>query len=237
MNFYEEKKYTGEVWVRNTNDLVYPLPTALSAIFLKYKRINSDFYNELQLNKINVFEIFYDTLFIQTQTGYILEKYTYDGSGFLPSNQINNFNAFKKGLPMDYWFDEVDKKIYTFEVLSSYSIEGGGFINVLNIPFEFKSFNLKNGESDIILSLNQQLSFTTIDVPPLDENGSFISTFFTNNFLNDPKLTYNIDTNVFNVSFVIKDAFSNFGLLSMNFNKKEVLEINGMLPFGVNYIS
>jgi hypothetical protein len=237
MNFYEEKKYTGEVWVRNTNDLVYPLPTALSAIFLKYKLINADFYNELQLNKINAFEIFYDTLFIQTQTGYILEKYTYDGSGFLPSNQINNFNAFKKGLAMDYWFDEVDKKIYTFEVLSSYSIENSGFINVLNIPFEFKSFNLKNGESDIILSLNQQLSFTTIDVPSLDENGSFISTFFTNNFLSDPKLTYNIDTNVFNASFVIKDFFSNFGLLSMNFNKKEVLEFNGMLPFGVNYIS
>jgi hypothetical protein len=115
MSIYYDKQVPGEIWLRDLGNNVTAGNKVLSSIFLKYKNINETFYSELTSNKINRFDVIFDTIFIETTSGFIFEKFYVDSGSIVPFNQINFFN-FRKNTTVDYWYSENKNKIFFTEI-------------------------------------------------------------------------------------------------------------------------
>lgn len=218
----EKNSFLGEIWMRDSNDNVYTLNESLSSVFIKYKKPQNAFYNELTSNRIKNFDTFYDSIFIQTKSGYIFEKYTSENSSIVPYNKIDNFNSTKTNNSIDYWFDETNGIVYFFEFVDSGFTPPLLNYSMIQYAFNFKSFDTK---TNIISNhINNKIYFWLYEPKDL---------YMTNGYTNDPKLSYNPETKTFNVSFTIKnDIQSSMGIVSMNFKRDEVKEINTWIPFG-----
>lgn len=220
MNFYTESNYNGELWLRDTNDNVVPANQLLKFIYLKYKDKNNDFYNDLTSNFIKKFDVFYDSFYIETENGYIFEKYKMQDSLIYPFTQINNHNI--SILNIDYWFDEIDKKVYFINVRKPQDIlTPVQNTALIQYSFTFNVFDIKTGI--IKKLLDENLAFDLLNPENLTN---------LNDIKEDPKLTYNPDTNNFNVSFIIRNQIKKLGLISIILNKFEIKKINTFIPFG-----
>lgn len=232
MTINSELNSLGQLWVKNIKGDVLTVNEAFSSIFIKYQNSNTTFFNELTANKIKRFDTFYDSFLIQTNSGYIFEKYFVQGYDFKPYNKINNFQSqktsnpftnFEKPTNFDYWFDENEKVIYFFE-FDSYNAQAPTIdlkYSQIKYKFNFKKFDTK---TNIIESLLTQTVSFWLENPKLFFN--------TNGVKGEPRLTYNEDTKTFNVSFLVRNDVKEFGIISMNFKKDKVLEVNTYIPFG-----
>jgi hypothetical protein len=220
MNFYTETDFNGELWLRDSNDNVLPANQLLSSIYIKYRSTNSTFYNDLTSNIIKRFDSFYDTFFIETENGYFFEKYKIENFEIYPYNQINNYNISTKEI--DYWFDENENKIFfvnTNPISNTVNpIENSALIRY---SFSFNVFDIKTGRIDVLL--NENLEFDVLR----PENLTDLS-----DIKEDPKLTYNPDTNNFNISFIIRNNANKMGIISIILNEYEIKKIDAFIPFG-----
>ncbi len=217
MNSYIENTNNGQLWLKDLNNNIKSANTLLSSVFAKYEKYGN-FYNELNTNNISNFDVFYDTILIITNTGYAFEKITINDSTIKPYNQFTSYFV-NNSLKMDYWFDEKDKKIY----FCGFNDIIGNNLPQLNFSLFFKEFDIKKG---IIKDhFNSTVSLALISKSNLNDS---------NGIKENPKLTYNSDTNMFNVSFIIKNNISKLGLISVNISGQpqiEIEEINSFLPF------
>ena len=220
MSIYYNKQLPGELWLRDLGDKVSPAYNVLSSIYIKYKAINNSFFFDLTSNNINRFDVIYDTLFVETSSGYIFEKFYVDYNSVIqPYNQINLFNT-RKNTTVDYWYSEPQKKIYFTEVFSA---SGLPVNNVFTFGFIFKSFDCNTGLASVVLLQNINLAYTS--------SINWVNSSFK---IENPKLTYNPDTKTFNTSFILRNSTGDFGLLSLNIIDlavPQISEINGFLPY------
>lgn len=222
MNTYNQSHSAGNLWLRNITNTVLPANLALSSVFIKYKNTNEKFFYDLNLNNIIKFDTFYDSFFIQTSSGYAFEKIVVNGSDIQPFTQFNSFvpNTY---LNIDYWFNESKKLVY---YCGFNQLNGTNSSNII-FSFYFNSFDIKTSQTTSYLN-------NTITLNLVSPSGWSN----TNGEKEDPKLTYNSDTNIFNMSFIIRNDFNNLGLISINFNEYEIDEINTFIPFAtVNTLS
>lgn len=217
MSDFIEKFESGEMWLRYPSGVIYPAPSALSSLYLKYSPIDSDFYAELKQNEILRFDNFYDTIFIETKSGHIFDQLTFEDNAFVPTNLDNRFKDTKENyVALDYWLDEKNKKIYTS--INQYNVSS---LSSVQIGIMMEQF-------DIIRNLFNLKLFYEIKL-------DFGANIYTKTpILEPPKLTYNIDTRRFNISFIIRGPNKEMGLISSNVAKYEYLdveEVNCFLPF------
>ncbi len=221
MSIYFNQQLPGQLWLRDLNDNVSPAYNILSSVYIKYKTINSSFFSDLTSNNINKFDVIYDTLFIETNNGYIFEKFYVDyNSQIQPYSQMNLFNT-RKNTTVDYWYSESNKIIYFTELFFTQN-------SVINKTFSFglllKSFDCITGVASTVL-------LKKINLTSINQNLSGSSFIFEN-----PKLTFNPDTKTFNISVILRNSAKDFGLLSLNIiniSNPQISEINGFLPFFV----
>jgi hypothetical protein len=234
MNLYDKIPQTGELWLRSTNDKRIPATTCLSAIYQKYAATYPTFFKELTSNNITRFDVFYDTIFVETPSGYIYEKTIPDGDQLLP---YSSYNFYTPIIPKrtgyagfstrsNYWFDEKNNKIYY-----TYAAPLDENKNV-NTRFSFTlhlcKFDIKTANIETLIFDRVRLVFG------FSENWSN-----TNLFLEDPCLTFNETTRLFNVSLLLKNSVREFGLISINISQGDgglrdifyVTEANAFLPF------
>jgi len=223
MSLYNEKNIKGVLWLRDANENVYNAQQALSSLYFKYEKIHENFYSDLIKNEIEKFDVFYDTLFVQTSSGYIFEKYKHEEGIIKPFNQINNFNLKQNNFDIDYWLNENKKIVYYFEFQNTpyIPVKIQENIATLNFAFKFNKFDLINGEAKTLINKNISLKLSP-----------FNNLTNSNGIKENPKLTYNSDTNVFNSSFIIRNNINELGLISINFNEIEIIEINTFIPYG-----
>ncbi len=217
MNAYEESFKDGELWIKQSSGVLYPASSALSSLYLKYLPINFEFYQELKNNKIIQFDTFYDVLFIETNKGHIFDKMTFENEVFVPFSQDNRFlerqNTSKY---LDLWLDERNKKIYTSIIEFYHTTLSSVQIDVLLEQF------------DIIQNIFNPKLLYKIDI----NFGQNI--YFNLPKIETPKLTYNNDTKTFNVSFILRGPNDEFGLISSNIVKSNILEVsetNCFIPY------
>ncbi len=220
MSLYIQSQNTGELWLRNSIGNIESGSQLLSSIYLKYNNIpeSNNFYNELANNKITRFDVFYDCIFIETESGCFFEKIDVnENQSLTPFTKTYFFNQ-KKTTPIDYWLNETNKKIYFTDI---------NFVTILGPSFTFdislKEFDCVSGNTTLKMNERVELFFTSADLwfdfTPTIEN---------------PKLTYNSDTKTYNVSFVFRSKTGNFALLSimMVFEKMfKISKIDGIVPF------
>lgn len=223
MSIYYDRLTPGELWTRNLKNNVDSANNSLSSIFYKYQSINSTFFSELTSNRICKLDVFYDSLFLETETGFIFEK-TFTDNNFTirPFNQINQFNL-NLNTRSDYWFDEQKNKIY-FTQLGFFGdpVKAQGEKYFVFVLF-FREFNCTTGLTETLLEQEIKVAYTSA------------SNWKDSDFsMETPKLTYNKDTRTFNVSFIIRNTIKDFGILSINIldiNDIRISEISGFLPF------
>jgi hypothetical protein len=216
MNFYNDTKFTGELWLRDANNNVQEVGTVLSAVFLKYKDLYPDFYYDLNFNIITKFDVFYDSFYIQTPNGYIFEKVIFQNSEMIPYSLFDHRSPLGSN-NIDYWFDEINKKVYFC-----------GFSEVEPVTAKSINFSLFFKEFDI--NTNKIKEFYTKSIHlALDNSTNLLSSYGVKD---DPKITYNADTNIFNVSFLVKNDIKQNALISINLNQNNILEVNSFIPFG-----
>lgn len=221
MNFYKDIKLQGELWFRGNDDVVYPANQALSSVYEKYKVEYPELFYLLDNNLVVNFDNFYDTFFIQTSAGYIFEKYTYDQNQIVPFNQVFNYFKYKSNLNIDYWLNENKKIVYWVEFKTTDFDPGYSNVSVINFSFDFNKFDLTTGIYENIFS--EKVNLYSLNTQNLTAS---------NGVKENPKLTYNSDTNLFNLSFIIRNDLNVFGLVSVNFSEKYIEEVNTFIPFG-----
>ena len=206
--------------MRDLKNNVDSISNMLSSIILKYKNINYNFYYYLNSNEITRFDLFYDTFFIETPSGYIFEKFYIESESIFPFNKINLFNE-RKTTAVDYWYSENKNKIYFTEI--DFIPSNNTDENYIDFILYFKNFDCTTGLGNNLLTNEIRIFFDTID------NWNRSKVTFEN-----PKLTYNLDTKKFNVSFILRNSAKTLSLISINIlnkNNPEIIEINSFIPF------
>lgn len=217
MSLYNQELTTGKLWLRNVIGNIDSASNVLSAIYEKYQEV-THFYNELINNEILKFDVFYDCVFIETQSGCFFEKINVDENfSLLPYTKFFFYNE-RKTTSVDYWFDETQNKVFFTEIQ---------FESIINQTFKFilyfYEFDLITGFTKLVLKDRINLRFK--DSPQWSNFTPEIET---------PKLAYNVDTKNYNVSFIFRGKDRQFALLSIMIKKDvdfKISKINGIVPF------
>jgi hypothetical protein len=217
MNKFIENLTSGEIWIRTPSGKIIPSTDALSALNLKYSTINPLFYFELTYNEIKRFDFFYNVIFIETASGYIFDKLTSIKNVLTPVNNDNRL-TLKPTMESnpDYWLDENNKKIYVV------SNELKAWTNTtVNLEVQIKQFDITRNlySTKFLYDINLNFPSSLYTTPPTIE---------------PCKISYNVDTRCFNVSFILRGNNQEFGLISTILKKNENLvidNINCLLPY------
>ena len=120
MSIYNNKFKNGQMWLRTLDGTIQQTYNILSSVFIKYQNLNQSFFNEISTNNILRFDVFYDNIFIETKSGYTFEKIFFDQKtdSFIPFQYNSNFNL-NTYVPIDYWFDETNLKIYIAQIAAT----------------------------------------------------------------------------------------------------------------------
>ena len=139
---------------------------------------------------------FYDVFYIETDVGYIFEKFMVDMDNIVyPFLNDNHFTKIINTSPC-YWFDDKELKIYIVDVISGYQeILSFNFFIILKEQIIFNCSNSSNWGNSI----------------PIIEK---------------PTISYNQSTNKFNLSFIFRNNNKEIGIISVNFLKKINIELD-----------
>lgn len=182
---------SGELFIRTVNGEIVPGHLFLKNIKNKY--FNQDFNLELETSKILKFDSFLNSIFIETDSYFLIEKYYIDPSDNLPQPSNLYHNLFTKQFALiDYWYEEKFKKI----LISSLIKDGESFLLTII------QNSLENGQSIKILEENLNISGF-----PNEWDWSLVE-------IKSVKITYNTDSKMYNVSFLIK-TLDRWGLISV----------------------
>jgi hypothetical protein len=220
MSLYIQSQNTGELWLRNAIGQIESASDLLSAIYLKYSDIDgsSQFYNEMNNNQITRFDVFYDCIFVETKSGCFFEKIDLnENQSLTPFTKTYFFNP-KQTTQIDYFLNEYQHKIY-FTDINLVSI----FENVFVFDISLKQFDCDSGLTTLQMNERVELYFSNAE-----------SWFSFTPVIENPKLAYNPDTKMFNVSFVFRSKTGQFALLSamIDFDKTyKISKIDGIVPF------
>lgn len=225
----------GKIWIKDFNDNIISFNEAFSSVFIKYQKneFSRSFYDTLSSNEILNYEVFYDSILLQTKSGFCIDRYKIENDKIAPFDlKINYLNKNE----ISYWFDEQDYKVYIFYFLpddvvqvKSHTTPDGElwYFKQISINFDFYVYDIKN--NNLKKLINKKLKYWFGNEVSKFEN---IPTK-TPNIKSKPLLSFNPDTKTFNVSFTIKqNQFSEFGIISINFKKTKILEVNNWIPWG-----
>lgn len=221
MKIFSSQFVDGELWLRSLNGNVEPATIVLSSIYIKYEPISTLFYNDLVKNMIVNFDVFYDSVYIETETGFIFEKIsqTFDGQ-LIPFQNNNNFIQ-KTQVPIDYWLNEDLYKIYFVDIKCGIQSTTSFSYYVLIYEYDINTGVIKLLFKHLI----------TLELIAADGWGGEIP------ILEKPKICYNKDTNRYNVSFIFRNNKNKIGIISMNFSNigEFVMEkLKGIIPFATS---
>jgi hypothetical protein len=191
----------GELWVRTPYDNIVPGATALSAIYAKYATVPA-VYSQLSAGEIYSIDVIYDVLVIELADFVLFEKIEFDYT----NNTIKNTNTTSKvfNLSADnmyyggFWFHEKDKRLTVCTCVSS-SYGGIPYIYPELFRIGLDNFSIERiytgyEDTNVLLPITQ-VFFTEVDAP---------------------QLTYNNDTDTFNVSILCKDANKKVYIISID---------------------
>lgn len=191
---------TGHLWVRTPYDTIIPGISALSAIFAKYAN-NTAVFAEISSSTIYSFDVVYDVLIIELDNYVLFEKveFDYDTNTFKNTNtsaklfSLSAANIYYSG----FWFHEKENRLTVcITVSSSYGFIPYFYPELYRIDLaDFSMQKIYSGREETALLLPTSATFIDVDAPIL---------------------TYNNDTDTFNVSLLGKDADKKCYIVSMD---------------------
>jgi hypothetical protein len=190
---YDKKQLVGDLWVRTATNHIQPASAALSAFFVDFMQLTATPAISSEMYLIKNFDIFYDTLMVQTENWILFNKIDFDYDTGVIDFNINNIHYINlKESNSDnkfagtWTFDE--DKMVTIAVLIS---------SVANIYPQLRSLNLNTNEMTYIYNT------------PTSETNQLSTLLLTS--IEEPVFTYNKDTLMYNMAFITKSSnYSSF---------------------------
>lgn len=206
MTIYEKQNSSGNAWFRGSNNKKISGNIALSAFGEKYSNISPTLTWDITSNNIKRLDVIQDIIIIETPAGFFVDKFEIVDGLPIPTGNYDNSTTYPESYSMDYWFDESDRKIYTFCVGIS------SFIDTTNpFTYEIKEYDIKNDQYSRKSILHTDISGYLIDV------------------LDPIKVCYNTDSHIFNVTTVFSiSGASSFNIISTNIKRSETFEIDAV---------
>lgn len=168
----------------------------LGSDFLKnilHKYDNFLFSEEINSSALLKIDCFLDSILIETQNFFLIEKIFQNSPASLPEPYNLFDNLFtKENYMTDYWYDEKNKKI-----LSCFLRKNNNNFSLL-----IRESSLSSGQTSTILQ--ETLNITNFPNSWIWDEIS----------LNSVKITYNKDTRIYNISFLVKTT-ENWGIISV----------------------
>lgn len=195
----EHSNIPGELWVRNNSQNVLPANMALSSVFTPFKGLTAiNVYKEMTENKIQLFNCYFDTIFIKTPSLVLFAKISYN----YETKQIEMvFDDVRwKELNSDFtfnnvWFITEQKKVYSLYTKT----ENNNFY-----PYIYE-LNLSNREFKCIFNTYENNKFGS---PPTTFKVLENASFYYNNLLKTFLVTYagrDIQNKMFVVDYYVKN--------------------------------
>jgi hypothetical protein len=207
MKIYEKQNNSGEAWFRGSNNKKLAGNIALSAFGEKYSNISQTIYSDITANNIKKLDVIQDVIILETPSGFFIDRFEISEGIPIPNGNYNNSITYSDSYSMDYWFDEINKKVYT--------VYGGisSFSNNINNKFVYDIYEFLISENIYkkMVSLYFDLSCAIIDnLDPL-------------------KLCYNQDTRIFNISTVFRiSGVNEVNLFSANMKNFDNISIDSL---------
>ena len=210
-----EYRIYGDMYFRRASDSeVIPLSSALSAIFIKY---NQTIQEEIYTKVIN-FDIYYDTILIETENYAIFDAVVPSPDGNTIYSNTGTMNAISKGIHREFekvstvWFDEINNNLLVCKmcILPELSATNYKIIypKIYLLDIGTKEFSqVYPQERDENLTFEMLRGFSLID-KSIELNIVEID---------KPVLTYNNDTDTYKLTYVGRDVSCMFYIFVIEF--------------------
>lgn len=196
----------GSLFVKDIAGNTVNITTALSYLQSKYP---SSAYQNLTAGILN-FEMVYDTLFIQTNNYLIVDKVKFENGQFENPNTSNNIFEYNQSL-----YNPISNR-YKLNNFVYFAV-----INVQGTPTTTSIFTYPTIYKIDTTTLKSYKVFPDTDISNYTNDFQIdtVSKLYTQ--IDTPKLTYNSDLNMFNVTYLIKDQNKMPYLFTINFKDKQ----------------
>lgn len=221
-SFFSKQANFGKIYVKNINKPanwpnVKELTETLTYIDTKY---SSTIGNELS-TCVKDFDLFYNTLFIETSSFLVVENVDYN----IKSNDFDNSGSISNVLSTNTSnFDKISNRFKVGDDVFYVKLIHEGAINTNTVFKDFKvypeiyKYNYIAGKTELI--------YPTPQTPVVNDSNYF------NSFNNDvvflesskPALTYSSENELFNLSFILKDQNKTPRLVSYIFEYKNQIK-------------
>lgn len=209
----------GPLYIRTSKNEIYEANQLLSSVYIKYSPYKN-VYHDITNNNIEKMDVIYDTLYIKTSSGCFFEKIYSDNNNIFPSNLTTSYYPLCT-FPMDYWYSENKNKIYFIDVQDVYKNTIGSHpLSSFKFLFNFGVYNCSIG------SVENLYKYET-SIYPLT-GSEWVNNLY---IMKDPKLTYNTDTNLFNISFILKNYKNQLGIVSINLINNKAFDVSELNMF------
>lgn len=202
---YETKNTDyGTLYFRNgSSTTIVPVSAALSAVFVKYPE---NIVNEINNNLIS-FDIFYDTIFFETEHFVIFDTLKFNRIAEIPVQGSGKLNYLTKEINEPFertsnvWFDEFEKNIYICRM--TLLPENSATNKKIVYPKIF-IYDLKTEAFTQIYPLKKdsQLTFNDLRIFSLADKNINLEIVE----IDHPILSYNNDSNTFKLTYVGRDT-------------------------------
>ena len=188
---YQKRQDVGEIWIRDARNIVKPGTDALAQVFDNFTAIDSSLNIDLSSN-IRDFDIWFDTMMIYTTGWALFTKLSFDYDNNLIYSIADNIHQIQLE-PITklggVWFDGNEKTVTICTVVSARVNNQNYYYPVLNnIDLETnRMVTIYNGGSSSNFTSMSSLLLTAID---------------------QPVFTYNLERQLFNVSFTAQASAS-----------------------------
>lgn len=220
------KLLAGSIYVKNQRySTSTPLISALSAVFSKYTTLVQNDIN----NNIRDFEVFYDSIFIETENYLITDKISYDGAFLQPNTKntvlqrkINPLNKIS-----NRFFNEATKTItfciidqLTGEILEDILTENSNILLTEDLQALQVAYTALSGNSKVLLPTIYQYYIDTnetVKIYPIITNATeYFNTFSLSDHFNttfnvnivqidSPIISYSSFNDVYKLTFTCQD--------------------------------
>lgn len=208
----DRESLNGVIYIKDRSNNVLRFTDALNYTQSKY---GSAIFNELS-SGVQEFDVSYNTYFIQTSGNLVIDRIAYENDAFVSPRTPNIIVPFGNGQfnPISNRF-KLNDTIY-FATLTSFNT--GSALSVVPYIYKFNS-------TQFTLTLVYPLSSDAIDDLIVDAGDVLYVE------ASSPRLTYMAETDIFNISYILKDQNKSPYLISISFNEKDKVGITSVSGF------
>jgi len=198
----------GDFYMRNSNSsLIEPVSSALSSIFIKYPQHIREEVNNCVIN----FDVYYDTLQVETENHLIFDKIDFNYSTNNVRTPSNNETYVERGINKEFekfstvWFDEKNNELIFAKTTLHPIASASNFKSIYPVIY---SLNLNTFSLVQLYPYKKLADVNYLDVVQFSLTGTNQNIDIIT--IDKPIMTLNSETNIYSITYLAKDTTNMF---------------------------